>query len=511
MSLFRRRVFVLTLLAGAIAPLASQNQPPTAVNQQDEVINIALAPGESAEDAIEILRSGSKFETNDYVTEAIEVKNTAAYELMLTVQQAIAQERGVVRGAITRPTDGSASRQFLVVTTTPLQMDSIRATIAALDIPSMVSSQGRSRQAVRTKYRRASEVAELLRNTRLTSIGRVVADDRTNTLYFDDSVFVMRAAADYLTFYDVPAPQIEFDVQIIEVREDNMGKVGLDWDAWKRTIGGQFALTANQFEGGEGFARLDTLLTLDAAALANFLNYTVESGNANMLQRSRLNASNLEAAVISDLRRIPYFDQVRTERTPAVVTEVNPRADSAGTRDEDEPATTAPRVVTIVPPVTNRITDLSSEEEGLLISIEPIITTDSVQAEIDVAMNTVTGYDRLDRPVVTEQNLTNRVTLQDQAQLLLGTLERQRTVEARRGIPGLKDLPVLKYLFGVETRRTERSRLFILATPRFSNVTFDARSLEDLDSTPTLTIRESDPVLNDGVMVVPDPEKLLGE
>lgn len=495
------------LLAFQAQNAAAQSQPPEAVNQQDEVINITLAPGQTADDAIRILRSDDKFETNDYVTEAIEVFNTEAFELALLISQAVAQERGVVRTVKTQPTDGSPVRFFIVVTTTRQQLDSVRQTIKSLDLPGTVSSQGRSRVAVRTRYRRASEIATLLRATRLSSLGRVVADDATNTLYFDDSAYVSKATQKYLRFYDVPQPQIEFDVQIIEVREDDAGKLGLDWDAWKRTVGGQVGFTANQFEGGERFARLDTLLTLDASSLASFLNYTVQEGNANVVQRSRLNASNLDPAVISDVRRVPYYDHVRSERTPVVVTETNPQVDAYTEYEEDEAAANRSRVVTIVPGSTNRLVDLSSEEEGLLISIAPVIATDSVQAEIDIAMNTVTGYDTVDRPILTEQNLNNRFTLQNGEQLLLGTLERERSVNSRRGIPGLKDIPVIKYLFSVETRRNERSRLFILATPRFSNVGFAARSIEEIDATDLLRIEERDPVLEDGVMgdkILPD-------
>ncbi|MGF1573616.1 MAG: hypothetical protein ACFCU1_11165 [Sumerlaeia bacterium] len=63
-------LFTLPLAASA------QQQPPQAVNQQDEIINIPIAPGQSIDDAIAILRSDDKFETNEYVTQAVEVFNT---------------------------------------------------------------------------------------------------------------------------------------------------------------------------------------------------------------------------------------------------------------------------------------------------------------------------------------------------------------------------------------------------------------------------------------------------
>src|SRR5690606_21271251 len=120
--------------------------------------------------------------------------------------------------------------------------------------------------------------------------------------------------------------------------------------AWQRSIGGQFSFTGNYFEGGDTFGRLDSLLTLDANVLANFLNYTVQQGNARLVQRSRLNASNLEPAVISDIKRVSFLDYQRTERVPSVLTEVNNRVDASGQSVHEEPNRADPRVVTIVSP-----------------------------------------------------------------------------------------------------------------------------------------------------------------
>lgn len=469
--------FALALSVLASSPLAlfAQQQPPQAINQQDEVINLQLNRDQGADDVLEILRSGDKFETNKYVTKAIELKNTAAYEMRLIVSQAIQLEKGTLRAVSTVPTDGAKSRQFLVVTTTREQMPSIIETIQTLDVNGYVNSQGRGRQAMRTKYRKASELLTILQGTCGTSGTRLFADDVTNTIYYDDSPFVIEQIAPYVEFYDVPTPQVEFDIQILEIREDDVKKVGLDWDAWKRSIGGQFSVTATQFENRDNFVRLDSLLTLDANVLANFLNYTVQTGNAKLLQRSRMNASNLEPAVISDVKRVPYYDYIRSERNASVLVESNPNVDTYEKYDEDEPRSFGfPRVLAITPPVTNVLKDLSSEEEGLLIVIQPNITTESVSAEISIALNTVTGLDQQNRPILTEQNLANRFTLQNKNQLLLGTLERETEVDSRRGIPGLKDLPVLKYVFGVESSQKSRSRVFILATPTFSNVSFNA-------------------------------------
>ncbi len=481
-------------LVGALAlvgaNLQAQQQPVEAINQQDEIVSINLAANRDANEVLEILRSNDKFETNAYTTRVFELRNTTAYELLLTISQAVATEKGVVRGAVTQAVNGEKARHFLVVTTTNEQMPAIEKTLETLDVPGMVNSQGRSRKALRVKYRRASDLGAVLKGTRLTSQAKILADDLTNTLYYDDSEYVIGKVDEYVSFFDVPIPQIEFDVQIIEVREDATGKLGLDWDAWKRSVGGQFGVTGNWFEGDEQFARLDGLLTLDANVLANFLNYTVQSGTANLVQRSRLTASNLKPAVISDTRRIPFQEYTRSTPTAGILTETNPRVDAYGEADAGDANLDEPRIVTITPPVVNRLSELGAGDEGLLVSIAPVIGTEAVTADVHIAVNSVTGFDQLGKPIVARQDLSNQFSLANGQQVLLGTLERETSTTARSGIPVLKDIPIVQYLFSVETKKNQKSRVFIVANPTFRHVGYDAGTLADAKSSPVLRIEE---------------------
>lgn len=498
-----RKALVAAAFASSHALLLAQTQPPQAVNQQDEVVTIDLEKHQGEDDVVRILRSDDKLQTNEYETRAIEMKHALPYELIQTMSQAVGLEDGVIRGAMTQPKGDEPQRRFLVVTTTREQMPSVLETIRALDVPEMVSSQGRARKAIRVKYRKASDLAAVLKGTRLSSIGRVFADDLTNTVYYDDSEYVMAKTEEYAKFFDVPIPQVEFDVQIVEVREDDASKLGLDWDAWKRSVGGQVDVTGNWFEGGEKFARMDGLLTLDANVLAQFLNYTVQSGTANLVQRSRLTASNLKPAVISDKRRVPFQDYVRTAQTGAILTEANVRVDSVDEQDPDEANVTGPRVVAITPPVFNKLTEIGAGEEGIVVNIQPVIGTEAVTADVKIAVNTVTGHDQLGKPIVALQDLTNQFTLINGQPLLLGTLEREMTVEGRSGIPGLKDIPVIKYLFSVETDRKQKSRLFIVANPTFRHVGYDAANLAEAKTEPVLSIEERELVLDDGGLLTP--------
>jgi type II secretory pathway component GspD/PulD (secretin) len=456
----------------------AQGPPAAAKNRQDEVVNIVTPPARD-DGLMTIFRSENKEEVSRYVSNVVELKHADGFEIMPYVKEAVGKERGQARALKYAPPEGGKVRHFISVVTTERQMPSIIQMIEAFDLPGMKSDQGDTKSSIRVRYRRASELASILQNRGMLSpVGTTFADDITNTLFVYDTAAETVGDLAHVEFYDVPPPQVSFDVQIIEVREDNAGKLGLDWEAWKRSLGGQADATGNHFEGGKSFARLDWLLTLDARTLAEFLNYAVQSGHANTVKRAKVTADNLTPAVISSYKRVPVFDYRRTDQEPSVVTEANPRVNSSAELRADNPDGNRdyPRVVSIRPSSYFTREDIGTDVEGLAIKIEPVIGTDMVTAHIAISASTLSGFDELDRPIVEQQKFSSVVTLQDHQMLHIGTVERRVSLNYNRGIPGLGSIPVLKHAFGVGGKRAEESRLYVIATPCYCNaLVYDAR------------------------------------
>ena len=103
-----------------------------------------------------------------------------------------------------------------------------------------------------------------------------------------------------------------------------------------------------------------------------------------------------------------------------------------------------------------------------------------VTAAINISAMTLVGYDALDQPIVEASDFGTVVTLQDDQTIHVGTVESKQSVKYRRGIPGLRDLPGLKYLFSVEGSRTVESEMYIIVTPHYSNtMVYSARMKGD--------------------------------
>lgn len=458
-----------------------QTQPNRAVNRQDEVVDIP-APAPGADGTLKIFRTGDKQEMHNYISQVVQLQNTDAIEILPYVRSAVALEKGFARVL----KNISAGTEYLQIITTEEQMPSIVATIQALDQEGAISHPGEKRIAVRMRYRLASEVADIIRQTTMQPEGRVIPDDITNTIYIADSFSDVSQHDMIRDFYDVPAPQVEFDVQIIDVREKDLGpdKIGLDWDAFKRSYSGSINGTFNLFEGGKRFGRIDGLLGLDARVLMDFLNFVVQEGHGEIIQRAKVTGNNLTPAVVRSIQRVPYIDYVRTDRAVAVVTEQNPRANGAteGRPGDDDYPLNDPRIVTITPSPHFERADLGEDEEGIMVVIRPVIGTRLVTADMSVEAQTVIGYDQLDRPIVATRDLESALTLEDGKTLRAGVIERDIATEYQRKIPWLSKIPIIRSFTRMEAPRVEKSHMFIFITPDFSNMyRYDA---EDLSTSP---------------------------
>ncbi len=484
---FRQLTIISLVLGGASLPAAAraQTQPANATNAQDEVVNVVKGVGENTSD-LTIFRTGDKAEMNNYVSEVVELRNAVALELIPHVLRAVRLEKGAARALTFTDPETQKVRHFIQVVTTAEQMPSVLETIRTFDLTGIVASEGDTKYHYRLNNRKASEVATILANTVLSGDGKVFFDNATNTVYFQDLASKSPRNIEALKFYDAPSPQVEFEVTVVEIDSNDRARLGLDWDAWKMSAGGQFEWTANDFEGPDAFSRIDSLVTVDAAALTAFLNYTVMTGTAKATTRTVLTATNGSPAVYSSLRRLPYYGHSMVFATPVELTEDVPGVTARGVKDDNNPV--GKRPVAIVPPTRaymGRVSEWpnrpggaafdpslqqgTEKTEGMYLVIDPTIGRTLVTADVRVVVNSLSGETETGEPIISERLVSTRVTLKDGEPFTLGGLAKDTEVKTRRGIPGLKEIPVLKYLFSVDSTRKRTSKTYVIVTPRFNN------------------------------------------
>ena len=82
-------------------------------------------------------------------------------------------------------------------------------------------------------------------------------------------------------------------------------------------------------------------------------------------------------------------------------------------------------------------------------------------------------------PQFIKREAETSVVLVNNQTLVLGGLIQDKITIDDRGIPFLKDIPILRYLFGFKSRKIEKTELILLITPRVLGTALDAAKVTE--------------------------------
>ncbi len=137
-------------------------------------------------------------------------------------------------------------------------------------------------------------------------------------------------------------------------------------------------------------------------------------------------------------------------------------------------------------------------DAGVILTVTPRIgERGTVALEVKQEVNDVGAPEppTLSRRIIKREAET-AVVLMNNMTLVLGGLIRDRLSWEDRGIPFLKDIPLLGYLFGAKIRTVNKTELLILITPRVIGTVFDAARITD-------EMRKVTPSLDEAVQRAP--------
>ena len=309
----------------------------------------------------------------------------------------------------------------------------------------------------------------MLTNTRDRN-GSITSYPQTNTLLITDVPSRLDSIVDMIRSLDVPPPEIRIEARIVDMNDNFVNELGINWvggwtgagpdgtDSYKGTFGMMdtgLINTAALFDTATTiFPALPTIASLGgvggATAMIGLLNdslrldvqlHALENlGEAEIIESPKLRVLNNVAAVLNITTEIPTYNPSETTDESGNVT--------VTTTVIFEPFET---ILNITPTVTpdNRIRliiDLTHNTRGVPITIN-----------VDGVDNIY--YERNEKNLVTEVLVDNRDTI------VIGGLYRKDSSDTERGFPGLRDVPLLGWLFKVKTVRDSRRELLIFITP----------------------------------------------
>ena len=293
-------------------------------------------------------------------------------------------------------------------------------------------------------YATTEEMSKVLKEYVTATRGKISLDERTNSLIIKDTADVIEKMRKIIEVLDTQTPQVLIESKIVEVNESYSKEIGLregisfGYDPIGATdgvedVGTGFTFSSAPTQGGNIFgvtvARFNRLLNL------NFQLQLMESeSKGKVVSSPKVITQNKKEATLGSKLTSSY-------------------AKVTGSGDEREVS----------------FETISAE---LALKVTPQVTNEgSIALEIDLKREVFGQRPQPDAPPnITERAVKTNVLVENGSTVVLGGLYQYTKQENHSGVPFLKDLPLVGWLFRtVYNPATTKEELVIFLTPRIIN------------------------------------------
>jgi len=291
------------------------------------------------------------------------------------------------------------------------------------------------RRSFQIRHASANEMSRVLETIK-SARGRISVVDRNNAIIVYDTERRLGQMQSTLNELDVETLQIVITAKLVVVDSRLANELGVDWYGKKVeeeilpiTVGGGGSRVQGSFSALPGLISGDnaaTQLTVKA------FDQNVEAKIMNILSdsRSEILASPQISALDHTGAQIFMGDQISI-----------PQVDVNGN--------TAYQMV----------------ESGIKLTVTPHVAGDNrILLELHTENNSY-GFDQ-GQVVINKQEAQTKVVVSDGETVVIGGLTKNDEIEAETGIPILKDIPILGYLFKHTRKEVNKRDLIIFVTPR---------------------------------------------
>jgi len=353
--------------------------------------------------------------------------------------------------------------------------------VAFLDRPDMGSSFGTQTFFYIPKFVPARNLKPLIENvgmnvTDVTEVWQgmdlVAYDPDLNWLLFDVVNFSQANIEKMLARYDVPIPEVKLKITVYELYRENDDKIGLDFQAWKNnegidlfSVGGRYrdnwAASYNGSMTASGSERT-SFYNFNPKWNTRYLDFLTSIGKAEILHSGELHIRNNTPAAFERTTRIFYIDTSKAapgalnfpdrgvgpyELLSALVDRVIPASGDYPVGRGNQQIVTA------------------SEEFGFSFKIaNASVNLDETRFEVSLANTSLIGFNSNGSPRISDSGVVKQsVSLpHGRGKFVIGGLKKQNSVKSKGGLPLLKDIPYLGYLFSTESTSVKDSELIVL-------------------------------------------------
>lgn len=301
-------------------------------------------------------------------------------------------------------------------------------------------------ELIPVSYSKASDLVPKVKDL-LSPRGSVAVDERTNTLIVKDTQDRIAKVKELVLKLDSQTPQVLIDAKIVEASTDFRRELGISW-------GGKYDTTYRGDRVGASGASEGTMKESGTADYLVNLPAAVGAGSGGALDfyigalGSRFFEAKLSAMEEKGLGEIISSPRVLTlDHTQA---EIQQGVRIPYQKIEDEEL------------------EIEWIDATLRLTVTPHVTADGhIKLEIECAKETPDWTRTVQgNPTIKTSNAKTQVMVKDGEVVVIGGIYEYSKSNSTAGVPGLKDLPLLGWLFKSRTKTEDRRELMIFITPK---------------------------------------------
>lgn len=193
---------------------------------------------------------------------------------------------------------------------------------------------------------------------------------------------------------------------------------------------------------------ISTGVTLTGFNFTSFIKALQEQGQTSILSNPKISVMNGQPALISVGRNVTYIKEVKT------TTEGDSGAVSSNVITEE-----------ILSGVGLALSAVVKRDNEIVMNLVPITS----ELNEPITYVEVGQGNKIGLPVVNKREISTTVKIKDGSMLVVGGLISETDTKDGSYLPGAKNIPYLKYLFGYEEKKKTKRELIILLRPRIIN------------------------------------------
>ena len=343
----------------------------------------------------------------------------------------------------------------LIIVASEQDIEMVSHLARQLDVERAIGSN--NVQVVYLKNADANEVAPSLKSA-LTSMRltgaveatqpvQVNADKSTNSLIIVATPQDFEIISDIINKLDIVREQIFVEMQIIEVTEEALQEIGVDWATLDDAVADSIR--------GFGMTNL--------GPRTSFLNGTAEGLSVGAWQ-----GTGDDVKIGAILQALKKESGVNILSTPQILTSNHRKA--VIIVGENRPFVTQSRITETADPVTPTVIQgFEYKDVGITLEVTPHVSQGGlirmeISSEFTKLIEDVAAQS-LNTPVTAKRTAKTVVTMASGATVVIGGLIRDDKTRVTKKVPLLGDIPVIGAIFSSRRDRTQKTNLLIFITP----------------------------------------------